>query len=151
LERDRVRFLRFLKSGEARSQSKAGCFISLGNRQSQRLWSLYKAKGLEGLLENKITKRGRWGNLSSTESAHLLNCLENDDFETQKQVSEFINAQYGKSYSQSGIHRLLKRLGVKLKTARPINYKQDKGALDYFKKKVKKNKRKAPRKNLVSR
>jgi hypothetical protein len=40
LERDRVRFLRFLKSGEARSQIKAGLLISLGNRQSQRLWSL---------------------------------------------------------------------------------------------------------------
>jgi transposase len=66
--------------------------------------------------------------------------LKNDDFETHGQVSEFINAQYGKSYSQSGIHRLFKRLGVKLKTARPINYKQNKGALNYFKKKVKKSK-----------
>jgi hypothetical protein len=58
--------------------------------------------------------------------------LKNDDFETHGQVLEFINAQYGKSYSQSGIHRLFKRLGVKLKTVRPINYKQNKGALDYW-------------------
>ena len=36
--RDRIRFLRLLKSGEASSQLQAGRMLGLKLRQSQRLW-----------------------------------------------------------------------------------------------------------------
>jgi hypothetical protein len=62
--RDRVRFIRLLKSGEAKTQSAAGQLIGLCERQSQRLWRIYQQEGLAGL--QKKPSWGYWGKLSST-------------------------------------------------------------------------------------
>lgn len=56
LVRDRVRFIRLLKSGEAFTQSTAGQVIGLCERQSQRLWRIYQQEGLAGL-----QKKPAWG------------------------------------------------------------------------------------------
>ena len=48
--RDRIRFLRVLKTGQAKSQAAAGLLIGLASRQSQRLWQSYQEKGFAGLL-----------------------------------------------------------------------------------------------------
>jgi hypothetical protein len=54
LLRDRARFIRLLKSGEAKTQSAAGQVIGLCVRQSQRQWRIYQQEGLSGLQKNCI-------------------------------------------------------------------------------------------------
>ena len=50
LLRDRMRFLRLLKSGECTSQAQAGRLIGLKLRASEKLWRKYRERGIEGLL-----------------------------------------------------------------------------------------------------
>ena len=48
--RDRVRFLRLLKSGEVKTQKEASEKIGISERQGQRNWEKYKKLGLSGLI-----------------------------------------------------------------------------------------------------
>lgn len=130
--KDRVRFIRYLKSGVASSQSQAGELIGLKNRQSQNLWKIYQSKGLAGLLQER--KPTYLGKLSTVEQSHLLQRLDSDDVMSQKQAQAYIQAEMGKQYTQAGIHYLFKRLKVKLKTGRPVNIRKDQAAQEAFKK-----------------
>ena len=69
VERDRVRFLKLLKTGHATNQTTAGQAIGLGQRQAQRLWQLYRKTGLPALMMPP-SRRG-WGKLSS----YRMSCL----------------------------------------------------------------------------
>lgn len=75
-QRDYVRFLRLLKSGECSSQAKAARQVNLSLRQAQRVWKNYQQYGLEGLLENK--KQGYFGKLSFVQISHLRRYLLDD-------------------------------------------------------------------------
>jgi transposase len=130
--KDRVRFIRYLKEGTAKSQAKAGALIGLQERQSQNLWKLYRQKGMEGLLqEKKVTHLGK---LSSIEYSRLLQRLDQDDIMSQKQVRTYLQDQMGKHYTQAGVHYLFKRLKVKLKTGRPVDVRKDHAGQEAFKK-----------------
>jgi hypothetical protein len=50
--RDRVRFIRLLKTGKAATQLQAGILIGLGIRQSQRVWQKYREAGIAALWVN---------------------------------------------------------------------------------------------------
>jgi len=50
--RDRVRFIRLLKTGKATTQKQAGALIGLQVRQSQRLWKQYREAGLRGMCQS---------------------------------------------------------------------------------------------------
>jgi len=130
--RDKIRYLRYLKSGVCKSQREAGWLIGLQERQSQRLWQQYARGGLEALA--KKNQPGYWGQLSSQQQAHLLNYLEGDETITQEQAAKWMEGQYGVAYTQPGIHYLFKRLKVKLKTGRPSNVHQDEAGMADFKK-----------------
>lgn len=130
--RDKLRYLRYLKTGLSKSQKEAGSLIGLKERQSQRLWQQYELGGLSALA--KKNQQGYWGQLSSVEQGHLLNYLQGDDMITQGQAAEWIQGQYGVHYTQAGIHYLFKRLKVKLKTGRPSNVQQDEAGMEDFKK-----------------
>jgi transposase len=130
--KDRVRFIRFLKEGTAKSQAQAGTLIGLKSRQSQNLWKLYQQKGIEGLLQAR--KATHVGKLSSVELSRLLQRLDQDDMMSQKQVKAYLQDQMGKAYTQPAIHYLFKRLKVKLKTGRPVHVRKDKAGEEAFKK-----------------
>jgi transposase len=130
--KDRVRFIRYLKEGTAKSQSQAGSLIGLKSRQSQNLWKLYQQKGMEGLLQAR--KATHVGKLSSVEVSRLLQRLDQDDMMSQKQVKAYLQAAMGKAYTQAAIHYMFKRLKVKLKTGRPVNVRKDKAGEEAFKK-----------------
>jgi transposase len=130
--KDRIRFIRYLKEGTAKSQAQAGNLIGLKSRQSQNLWKLYQQKGIAGLLQaRKATYIGR---LSSIELSRLLQRLDQDQMMSQKQVMAYLEAEMGKVYTQPAIHYLFKRLKVKLKTGRPVNVRKDKAGEEAFKK-----------------
>ncbi|MDQ3290862.1 MAG: winged helix-turn-helix domain-containing protein [Bacteroidota bacterium] len=130
--RDRVRFIRYLKEGQASTQSAAGALIGLQRRQSQQLWQKYSRQGLAGLVSNNY--QGSWAKLSSTQQARLLQRLDKDDIATQGQLIDWLQQEMGITYSQPGISMLLARLKVKLKTGRPVNVRKDEAGEAAFKK-----------------
>jgi len=130
--RDRVRFIRYLKEGQASTQSQAGALIGLQRRQSQQLWQKYSSEGLDALLSNPY--KGSWAKLSSTQQARLLQRLDKDDIATQGQLIDWLQQEMGITYSQPGISMLLVRLKVKLKTGRPVNVRKDEAGEEVFKK-----------------
>ena len=129
---DRVRFIRLLKSGEAKTQSTAGQVIGLCERQSQRLWRIYQQEGLAGLQTKPAW--GYWGKLSSIQIRQLRQFLLDDQAETLADIQAYLKKNLGVSYTIGGVSDLCKRLKIKLKTGRPVNVRQQPGAVEGFKK-----------------
>jgi transposase len=131
--RDRVRFIRLLKTGRAATQKQAGVLIGLQVRQAQRLWEQYREQGLAVMCQNNYT--GGMVKLDGTAQAGLKARLKQDDMQSLEQVRLYLEQEFGVGYTVSGISRLFKRLKVKLKTGRPANIKQDKEQMEEFAKK----------------
>lgn len=132
LLRDRLRFVRLLKSGQASSQRQAGQLIGLQERQSQRLWHLYRQHGLKGLLGYPY--RGTFGKLSSQQLSRLRTYLKGDSVQTLADAQRYLADSCSVSYTISGVSMLFKRLKIKLKTGRPTNVRQHEADLQAFKK-----------------
>lgn len=130
--RDRVRFLRLLKSGEATSQKQAGRMIGLGIRQSQRLWQRYQAVGLSELIKSRYA--GRSSKLTENEKNILEERLKKDDVKSLQQTQEYLAKEFGVNYTIGGVSYLFQRMKVKLKTGRPSNYQQKREETEEFKK-----------------
>lgn len=130
--RDRLRFLRFLKTGIVKTQEEAASLISLSFRQGKNLWSKYKEQGITYFSQPRVNQN--WGKLSSVQIAQLLQYLDQDQAKTQKEIQHYIKASFGKDFTQAGIHYLFKRLKVKLKTGRPSNVRKDEAGALAFKK-----------------
>jgi transposase len=130
--RDRIRFLRVLKMGQAKSQSAAGLTIGLATRQSQRLWQTYQQQGFSGLLLTHYEHS--FGKLSSQQLSQLLTFLRSDQASKLEEVQAFIQTAFGVKYSLSGISKLFTRLKIKLKTGRPSNVRKDPAQEEAFKK-----------------
>jgi transposase len=97
--------------------------VGLKRRQSQVLWKTYRTQGLAGLLTSHY--HGSWAKLYSQQQARLLQRLDGDDMASQQQLIDWVQAETGIGYSQSGMSMLLSRLKVKLKTGRPVNVHKD--------------------------
>ena len=122
LIRDRVRFIRLLKSGEAKTQSAAGQVIGICERQSQRLWRTYQQEGLSGL--QKKPSWGYWGKLSSVQITQLRQFSVDNQAETLADIQAYLKNNLGVSYTIGGVSDLCTRLKIKLKTGRPVNIRQ---------------------------
>jgi transposase len=133
LLRDRTRFLRLLKTGECTSQAKAGKYIGLKLRASEKLWSKYCHEGLSGLLSYPY--KGSKGKLSEAERLQLQQELGLDQMQSLRQVGGYIEQQFGVQYTTAGIHYLFERLKVKNKTGRPVHINKDEQGEKVFKKK----------------
>lgn len=131
--RDRVRFIRLLKIGQAMTQKQAGALIGLKVRQSQRLWKHYREEGISKLCQNNYV--GKQAKLSRTEQEQLRERLRDDDIGTLKQARIYLKEEFAADYTVSGVSALFARLKVKLKTGRPSNVKQDKEQVEEFAKK----------------
>jgi transposase len=132
LLRDRVRFIRLLKAGVAKSQRLAGEQIGLKERQSQRLWYSYRNKGMQGLLSYPY--QGTFSKLSTTQVSRLRSYLKTDSVDTLKQAQAYLQEAFGVDYTIAGVSLLFKRLKIKLKTGRPTNIRQDQAEKEAFKK-----------------
>jgi transposase len=132
LLRDRMRFLRLLKSGICSTQAQAGAQIGLSLRGSQKLWNKYRIQGLKGLL--CYPYKGKKEKLSEEQKQQLEEQLCKDQSQSLEQVCQYVEKQSGVHYSLSGMHYVLQRLKVKKKTGRPVYYNKDvKGAQDFKK------------------
>jgi transposase len=131
--RDRVRFIRLLKTGKAATQLQAGISIGLGIRQSQRVWQKYWEAGIAALWVNNY--RGGTAKLNKAGEKRLAQRLKKDDIASLEQARCCLEQEFGVSYTIGGVSYLFKRLKVKLKTGRPTNVKQDPAQIEQFKKK----------------
>jgi transposase len=131
--RDRVRFIRFLKIGQAATQREAGELIGLGVRQSQRLWQKYREGGVSALTANNYA--GGTPKLSPGGQEQLLERLKKGDISSLEQARNYLEQEFGVNYTIGGVSYLFKRLKVKLKTCRPTNVNQDPAQIEEFRKK----------------
>lgn len=90
--RDRVRFLRLLKTGQARTQVSAGRQIGLKARQSQRLWQLYKQAGLAALIS--VPHRGYQGRLSPEQVEKLKERLRQDGIASLRDAQQVLSSDF---------------------------------------------------------
>ena len=130
--RDRIRFVKLLKTGQAKSQRLAGEQIGLKERQSQRLWRTYRTKGIQGLL--CYPYQGSFGKLSTHQLTLLRTYLKTDSVDTLKQAQSYLQDAFGADYSLGGVSMLFDRLKIKLKTGRPTNVRQNPAEKEAFKK-----------------
>jgi len=128
----RVRFLILLKSGEAKTQKEAGSTVGWKLRQSQKIWRLYRERGLAGVLE-KEDKRG-FGKLSSVEISGLNRYLREFGARSLSEIQRYLKESFGVEYTIGGLSDLCIRLRVKLKTARPSNYQKNEAEVLSYKK-----------------
>ena len=130
--RDRIRFLRLLKTGRCSSQIEAGELIGLRPRSSQRLWQQYRNEGLPALLTYPY--QGTACQLSEEQTKRLKAYLTEDQVQFLHEAQAYIQQYFGVRYSTGGLHKLFERLKVKKKTGRPTNYRKDeKGAIRFKK------------------
>lgn len=128
----RVRFLICLKSGEAVTQKAAGSKVGWKVRQSQKIWQLYRERGLGGV----VAKSGRhgFGKLSSVQISRLNEHLRQFGARSLAEIQQYVRDSFGVSYTIGGLSDLCIRLRIKLKTARPSNYLKDEAAVLTYKK-----------------
>ncbi|MCU7547725.1 winged helix-turn-helix domain-containing protein [Chitinophagaceae bacterium LB-8] len=134
LLRDRMRFLRLLKSGECTSQAQAGKLIGLGLRGAEKLWKKYSQGGVNALLSYPY--QGRKEKISEAQKQQLKAELAKDQSQSLAQVGQYVEQQCGVHYTTPGIYYMLKRLKVKKKTGRPVYHDKDAKGERAFKKKL---------------
>ena len=130
--RDYVRFLRLLKSAEAKTQAQAAQAINLTLRQGQRIWKTYQQNGLQKLISPP--KSAYIGKLSTTQISHLRRFLMDDQASTLADIKNYLSGSLGVNYTIGGVSDLCKRLNIKRKTGRPVHAHQQAGAVDAYKK-----------------
>ena len=130
--RDRIRFLRLLKSGRCSSQIQAGEFIGLRPRSSQRLWQQYTQGGLQAF--PNYPYQGTTCRLNEEQIEKLVAYLAHDQVQFLHEAHGYIQQHFGVHYSTGGLHKLFERLKVKKKTGRPTNLRKDEKGAKTFKK-----------------
>ena len=129
---DRVKLLRLLKSGEARSLRQAAATLGYSERQAQRWWASYARGGLPAVLEvgrpggsrERITPEA-WADLSARMRAGAIGRL--------KDAQAYLQKHWGISYCLDGISKLFIRRKTKRKTGRPRHREADAAAQAAFK------------------
>jgi transposase len=135
---DRVKLLRRLKSGAARSVRQAAATLGYSERQAQRWWARYARGGLAALLEvgrpggshERITPAA-WADLSAQMRAGAIGRL--------KDAQAYLHEHWGIDYCLDGISKLFIRRKTKLKTGRRRHRHADAAAQAAFKKSVRRH------------
>ncbi len=138
LLRDRMRFLRLLKTAECPSQAKAGKQIGLGLRGSEKLWKKYRTEGLRGLLTYPY--QGTKGKLTEAQQQRLHQELCKGGMQNLQQVCHYVEEKFGVHYTSPGMWYVLRVLKVKKKTGRPTHHHKDSKGEQQFKKKIARSK-----------
>jgi len=128
----RVKFLKLLKSGEAATQKEAGEKVGWKLRQGQKIWEIYRRGGVAGVLA-KTDNRG-FGKLRAVEISQLNRYLKEFGAKSLAEIQKYLEESCGVSYTIGGVSDLCLRLKIKLKTARPSNYRKNEGAVEAYKK-----------------
>lgn len=127
----RTQLLRLLKSGEFSQLKKAVEILGITEKYGYDLWKRYKTEGLAGYLQ--LNYRANRAKLGEEQKAKLVE-RAGEGFGSQSEAQEFIENQFGVSYTQQGISLLFQRLKIKAKVVRPFNIKADEKEQSSYKK-----------------
>ena len=135
---DRVKLLRLLKSGAARSVRQAAATLGYSERQAQRWWARYARGGLAAVLDigrpggsrERITPEA-WADLSARMRAGAIGRL--------KDAQAYLQEHWGIAYCLDGLSKLFIRRKTKLKTGRPRHREAEAAAQAAFKTSVRRH------------
>ncbi len=127
----RLQMLRLLKSGQFSQIKQVSQFCGFSPKHGYDLWKKYREMGLAEYLQLKY--QACQSRLAATEQSKLLKRAEKG-FASQRQAQEYIEQEFGISYTQQGISKMFERLQVKAKVPRPFNIKADGVAQSEYKK-----------------
>ena len=85
------------------------------------------------MLDNRYEKRWYF-KLTTGQISQLRHRISQGDLMNQIQIKDWIKAEFGITYTQSGISKLLAALQIKLKTGRLVNVRKDEMGEIFFKK-----------------
>lgn len=129
----RVQFLRLLKTRQVTSIKSACQTIGITAKRGYEWWNLYKAKQLDGYLQ--FHYQPRQARLSEQQQWQLIErASEANGFGSQREVIEYLRAEFKISYTQPGVCLLLGRLKIKAKEPRPVNNRAEQEAQSEYKK-----------------
>lgn len=127
----RLQMLRLLKSGQARSLNEAASMVGASQKSTSRWWKSYREQGIESLLKVAPTRKPR---LSPEQQQVLIQQAGKGEFSTLAEIVQWVEQSFGISYSLVGMWKLIKKLKIKKKTARPTHVQKDEKAAERFKK-----------------
>ena len=123
--------LRLFKSGQAKSLAAAAQLVGVCCRSVQTWWKVYRQQGLSGLLALTPTRQL---SLSREQQQGLLAAAATGAFSTINEMAGWVKQQFGIQYTEVGMWRIARRLGIKKKTARPRHVQRDEEKVATFKK-----------------
>jgi transposase len=135
---DRVKLLRLVKSGAARSMRQAAATLGYSERQAQRWWARYAHGGLAALVDvghsggsrERITPDA-WADLHAQMRAGAIGRL--------KDAQAYLQEHWGIVYCLDGVSKLFIRRKTKLKTGRRRHRQADAAAQAAFKTSVRRH------------
>ncbi len=127
---ERCEILIWLKKGQVSTMKEAMNLKSRSSNHGNRLWKLYKEKGLSGYL--KLSYNPRKSPLADKEE--LEEHLSTKGFSTINEARIWILETYNIAYTENGLGNYFRNKKIKLKTGRPHHPKKDEEKRDVYKK-----------------
>lgn len=141
--KSRIKIILFLREGRTQREVSANLRISTG---IVPFWKeRFESEGTKGLQDKK--GRGRKSDLNKKQLKYLLSAIDKGiemkdgyrrGFKT-KDVREFIQNNFSRSYTTRNCLKILRKIGYTLKVPRPRNKRRNQNDVDEFKEQFKKN------------
>ncbi|MEE2030341.1 IS630 family transposase ISSpu8 [Shewanella oneidensis] len=130
--RIRMRYLALLHFSEGHSRTAIASMLKVSRTSVNRWISTYLAQGLSGL--DDAPNLGRPATLSTAQQAKLKTFVQHQSLSEQggrlvaKDVGHFIQTEFGVTFKQTNLYRLLHQLGFSWITTRSRHPKQSEAA-----------------------
>jgi putative transposase len=130
----RVRLLRLLKTGQARSLPEAAALLGYSTVQVTRWWACYRQRGLPGLLQKPV-RPGRPSRLTAAAWRGLQYEMRAGRITRLEDARQYLQRRWNIYYaSVNGVWQLLRQRRAKCKTGRRRHRRADAVAQATFKK-----------------
>ena len=129
--RTRLHALWLLRSG--RRMREVSTVLGVHYRTLQRWVSWYRTGGVEEVLSHRMKGLGQPRFLSENQERELTEEVASGRFRTGGEIREWIESEYGVSYTPGSVYSLLARLGCSPRVPRGLHEKTDVGVQESWK------------------
>ena len=129
--RTRLHALWLLRSG--RRMREVSTVLGVHYRTLQRWVSWYRKGGVEEVLSHRMKGLGQPRFLSPDQERELTEEVASGRFRTGGEIREWIESEYGVSYTPGSVYSLLARLGCSPRVPRGLHEKADVGVQESWK------------------
>jgi|SRR5215207_1365033 len=130
--RSRLHALWLLRQG--RSLQETAATVGVAYRTVQQWLAWYRTRGVTEVRRHRKGGRGQRARLSAAQQGQLLAHIATGACYTAQDAISWLRAQFGVTYTLSGMYDLLRRQGVRPKVPRPLNPKSSPEAQAAWKK-----------------